>query len=704
MSKASKWRACPALGREISPADCGAQRQSRLACPANCPHNPFAPANYAQFLELEEQLDRQTMQQLARLTPDHAAIGRDIAAAESRGIVATNACFVWHIFFAEDAAGTTVAQRWEKSGAGLKNDERVMLRGKMQIRVALLETHRIFANDQVEAVDLLSPEPKPLILQDRGLAGKASRFSTLLSWIYPVPHYWRLCGAAASITDVGNFSPLEIVQEVTRHLGGPLSEPELRRWLAEHFIRFGDALDAVWAVRRRQMFSQLDAKWGRAVYELRASFSLCRQHLDTHTEIAPDELGKEEQDEGFVEGRMWFDRPPESKQMTLPGGRMTLGRVLLGQSHWRLQAFGAEKLARLRQQFERHLGDRVRFQGERLDDLGARLNARDPVVDETLIPPRLLENPSRLIFGTSSIPLRPHESSPEDTERELFRAADRAFLEEPVPALANRTPRQAAHDASLRPKLVQLMKQRVRGFDERNLQRGTRPSGNASEDINWMLRELELHELVFDPPPWRPPPPSEGNDDFPESTRFDETIKPDLNRPVAPPLPAAPFDFEEAQRRLEAAAKLFKTAAEAQAELDASGATVLVDAEELMSGLKEVDHCFAIPFLLHAWFALVPRGCRAPTIDFINLRNSFIANLRQLDVCAQAKTPKKLEQFFLSGPQPNLMLALLSGFTQSAMTAPKEIRPRPDAQPIILAMLKAIVEQLDSVLRPNQAE
>src|ERR1035438_8235763 len=142
MSKSSKKRLCPALGRPISPADCGEQRQSRLACPANCPHNPFGPANYSQLLEIEDRLDTKTMERLVALAPDRAAMQNDIATAKRRGLHATHAFYVWNLFFGSDADQTTFAGRWEKTGlTELKNDERVLLRAKERMRIVLLEVH-----------------------------------------------------------------------------------------------------------------------------------------------------------------------------------------------------------------------------------------------------------------------------------------------------------------------------------------------------------------------------------------------------------------------------------------------------------------------------------------------------------------------------------------------------------------------------------
>ena len=68
---------------------------------------------------------------------------------------------------------------------------------------------------------------------------------------------------------------------------------------------------------------------------------------------------------------------------------------------------------------------------------------------------------------------------------------------------------------------------------------------------------------------------------------------------------------------------MFDTAAAAENELTASGTTLLQDAEELtLEQLGENDFCFAIPFLLQTWFALVPSGCRAPEINFAALEKT----------------------------------------------------------------------------------
>jgi len=60
------------------------------------------------------------------------------------------------------------------------------------------------------------------------------------------------------------------------------------------------------------------------------------------------------------------------------------------------------------------------------------------------------------------------------------------WLDQPVPALDGRTPRAAARDAQLRPKLIQLLR------EMENHQDHARREGRAWYDIGWMWKELGI--------------------------------------------------------------------------------------------------------------------------------------------------------------------------------------------------------------------
>jgi len=697
MSKASKNRPCPAVGREILVSECVAKRHNPYACPATCPHDPFAPTNYSRFLELEGKLDRQTMDYMMEHAADRPAMEKALQQARSHpSLHAMHAWFEWNLFFAPEADGLTCCQRWEKSGfRELKSDQRFLLRAKMQTCIALVEIHRVLDGERVEAVDLLAPDAPPMRFQDRGLAGMAVRFASVLTWIYPLPHFWRLSGTAAVIPEMAQFSPEEIVMEIVRHLGGPATVDGARRWLAEHFLRFSEALTATSRARRMKMLTGMDARYGKAVYELQAPFAECRAQLDQLPDVAPDDLSDEERGEGFAETRVWFTESVAVKQAVPPGGRAVLGRILLGQTRWRLEAFGGERFAQLRRQFEAHLGQCLRFTSERLDDLGLRMATKEPSVDESLVPPRLLDEPQRILLASSRVPPLPPGRSREEVELELMHAADRVFLDDNIPALDHKTPREAARDPALRPRLIHLLKQRVQAHDERNLRTG------RTDDINWLLRELGADEIIFYPPPWRPPPPDqEEKDDLPDGEDFVGEREPNPNLPPAPPLPALPLSLEEAVKRLDDAVNAFKTAADAEAALFESGTTLIDDADELtVDVLSEVEFSFSLTFLMQAWFALVPPGCRPPKINFPDLAAAFDRNCRDLDKVMRSASADGLLNFAKTSCQPELLLLLTNEILHSGMNAPKKIRPRAESLGIMMALVKTVVEELDAALR-----
>ena len=112
------------------------------------------------------------------------------------------------------------------------------------------------------------------------------------------------------------------------------------------------------------------------------------------------------------------------------------------------------------------------------------------------VPPRLLENPP--VLPTESVRVSKALVDTGGLERDIRMDLLRAWMNEPVPALRGQTPREAAVDLELRPRLVQLVKDRVRDFDLRNLNEG------ITGDMNWALRDLGLDEWIYPPPPPRP--------------------------------------------------------------------------------------------------------------------------------------------------------------------------------------------------------
>ncbi len=696
MSKKSKRRHCPAAQKEITAAECGESRISRYACPADCPHCPFAPANYAQLLAIEEAVDKKAQRWVLDHDADRDTMAREVQRALAASSEhASHALISWWLFFQRDGEGLTRAERWERDGfPGLKNDERALMQAKRQTRVALLEVRRVLDTECTEMVDLFEPGGAPLVVRDRRLAAHAARFAPLLCWCYPLPHFRRLSGSAIVLPEMGSFEPAEIVTELVRHLGGPADAEGMRRWLAEHFVRFDEALAATALARRQDMLAQVDAQACHAVYELNAAFDQCCHALDNGPDVDHDMLSDGEQAEEFTETRVWFDTNPDVTHALPVGGQQSLGRVLLGAKRWRLDAFTAAQMKKLRRLFEARMGGRVSFVSESRRNLARQMALKEPPVDSSLVPPRLLEEPRKLVLTNSRVPQPPPGQTMEDYQAELMAAANREFPDNPIPMFDGRTPREAARDPALRPRLIRLLKARVRATDEQNLRLG------RTDDINGLLRELGATEIIFDPPPLRPRPEPdkdriEDEDSDGEGGFEDDPVLPDVLR-----LPAGPLTHEEAFARLQSVIEEFDTPEDAMDELDASGATLLDDVDALVGEtLSDNEFGFLVLTLIRTWFALVPPGCRTPRFGFDALAGAFDHHLQTLPHKLNHGDPSGMERFVAESRQPALMMLLAIQMLEACNIAPKKMRPRVETLPVMLAVVMAVVDQLDLALR-----
>lgn len=695
MSKQSGKRPCPPKGGTITSAECGSSRNRQFVCPPECPFNPFAPANYNRLLEIEEKLDFASIGWLRSTAANPEALLREMSQVVGADDPAALHAFVAvRLFHERDEANLSAGERLLRArDHGLNNDQQALLRAKCGMRVALLEVQRVLDHERVEAVDLLDPDAGRFLILDRSLASVAVRYSSLLGWRYALPHFHRFCGAAITVPEIAELEPAAVVREIARHLGGADSEPDLPRWLAQNFARVQTSLTATCAVRQQDMLAAVDARYGKAVYELQRPLPRCRDHLEQLTDLAPGDLSDEELEEGFLDTFDWLEAPTEGK----PANRI-LGRVLIGQAHWRLEASGSGRFARLRRTFESHMGDRVKFTGERLDDLAAQVARPVSAEQLALVPPRLREHPTRIELSTTRI--TDTDRSPAQITANARHEFLRAFPDTPVPALNGLTPRQAAADPGQRANLLRLLKGQVRAFDEENLRLGT------SGDINWLLHELDAGELIQPPPPLRPPTELPGQpspvDDALDGLdgEFPEPPLPELDRPAAPPLPDLPFDPEEAQARIAATMERFETAQEALDELARSGSTLLEDLSAVVAAdLDEGEFSFLIPMILPAWFALVPIGSAAPELDVDRLQDAYERELVRVNKMIAGQSRRAMNALLSSRAQPALAFALTAQLLESANTAPGEIRPDPESVPYLLAALLTVIEELDYTLR-----
>ena len=696
MSK-SKLRDCPAVNRAISTQECGENRGTKWACPAECPHFPFTPANYDVWLEKEDKLIAAVIARaLGELPEDEASAFARRLATIPNSLHSQSVC-ARRFFHERDAAGRTMLDRWEAAGwAGLGTDLAYLLSHQRTMRPALLEVRGVLDDRRILVVDLLGDAEKTFILIDRSMAASVGRFSTYISWIYEMPHGARACGCGLAIHEQGEMSPVEVVAELLRHLGAPEESGPRAEWLGEHIQRVATAYAAVLAARWQDTVRHIDARYTKTEYRVRGRG--LGQRLAAQSSMAPEPPAANERAEGLAKGWVWFeDDAPESPadQLALPltsatprigAGRPVLGRVLIGKGRARIEAGSSARHAELRARFEKLAGADATFVSERTDDLGGQILASQPRdYDPALVPPRLLENPQRLHIGASRVAAEDLAGPPgEARSAAVLRHQYATFADEPMPALDGLTPRAASHDPALRPRLVRLMRTHVRMADELAVREG------FSFDLNPLLADLGLDEIIVPPPPLRAPLPDEDGEDFNGEAAAAGEI---AGLATAPPN----MNEDDVFARLAAINALpFLTPVVERMEDEAG--TFMLGIESRSHQLNDAEFNLLTTQIARAYAVLVPRPHPLRGAD--KLDAMFQRELRELvrRMPETSTDTRNVLTAMLEGPQPNLAAALIAETADFGREAPRKDRPRKNCLHPILLILRAAIAVLDRAI------
>jgi hypothetical protein len=304
-----------------------------------------------------------------------------------------------------------------------------------------------------------------------------------------------------------------------------------------------------------------------------------------------------------------------------------------------------------------------------------------------LVPPRLLGTPMDVEFSTSRVEVPAHLRTKAEIEAHFMREQLREFVDQPLPALDRKTPREAARDPVLRRKLLPLVKARVRQTDEMNLRTG------RTVDINGLLRELGLAEIDFPPPPPRAPLADDLED---EGEDLDDSLPArHERRGTAYFPPTKPLSEEEAALRLQNALDGFDTAAAAMKELEESGSTLLEDVGELTRELlSESDYSFLVSLLMPGWFSLVPRGANAPELDYEAMEEELERDMDRVSVWMSEGPDKVLDNIVLGSRQPAVLQLLVLQLFETSAKVPKKLRPKPESMVPMIAVLKVVINQV----------
>lgn len=506
-------RSCPALSSFISPADCGAQRGSKLACPPACPFYPFGTEAYDQWLKVDgnwmgkavkflvDRLGRTELQQrVRRFTVPMRSPQMELESALSNALN-------FSLFVERQADGRTLAEVWRASAArDLNNDERVMHQHRQTTRPAIVEVQEVLDEKSLRCVDLLAPERGEFVLFDRGGAAQLVRYSRVLTWVTHYPHFSRTNVFAMDLPHTVYGKWFEEIRQRAAGIAADRPGYSVSDYLAEHLAEGVKLVQALADQYRRNLFASLDIRHCVASYlvagDVSAIEAVLRDKPDFVAEPAPE-------DSQFATPKTFFrwmqagESAEFEKMLAAKGGpRMdasvggvgTLANVRVYPERLLVETFSQSKHEFARQKAAQYLGDLVTFEKESVVDLAQMMEerrSRDRAVSEV---ESAVYGPDEAVASDDDRdPVGAEPAVPEEVRRQELEAAHRKhyekFLDEPVPALGGKSPRAAAADPAMRPQLVDLMKGHLHGLERRCRE------DNLRLDINWVLDALDLGSL-----------------------------------------------------------------------------------------------------------------------------------------------------------------------------------------------------------------
>lgn len=498
-------RPCPALGGPISPVECGTRRGTQLSCPAHCPFFPFGTAAPELWDRLVHRWNEKAFEYVMakagkpRFNQTLRLLASDGDNRESDMSAPIESAVYTLLFLPAPDQGLAPVERWEaERWAGLNHDEQLMMHYRRQSRLAVFEIQRFEADPAfIECLDLLAPGSAPFRLWAPELDRRVPRFAHLFGWLTPYPHFsWPGHNLRAVPRD---FWPAWRAEIERRYQAAAAVRPglALSRFLMETVADCERLFDAIFEQRKQQILAEMDfhrctARYGYAVPQ--AEIAAAFRDQPEFVPEAPEAL--QSQVEPPLAAYVWkpagvpsgSDPAPGSPAPAADARDEDLGFLALYPDHLLLEVATKRRFALARNRIEAQFANRLRFETETITDLHEYIRAQTEGK-------QAVQAVEAAVFGepvpseTEPGATEGSEGHDREAEFEEHRRRYREMLERPHPALEGKTPRAAAVDPALRPRLIELMKDNLLHLDRHRLQTG------IELPLDWLLDELGLSEL-----------------------------------------------------------------------------------------------------------------------------------------------------------------------------------------------------------------
>lgn len=491
---------CPALEKIICSACCGSDRGSKIHCVPTCAYFPFSIEGYDLWLKIDGVLARKMLGYLAiyysqdkfeevveQMRFASGIPGGDVGTAEGAA--------VYYLFFVKgDAGGCTLAQKWQEEGwSGLNNDERIMMEHRFNCRATVIEIQKILDHQRMECIDLLEPEKGSFVLVDRSTAARSVRFSRMLTWLAHYPNFSRIANNGVEVPDLAFAEFMDTLRDSFQKERRKHKEITIKDYLSENFGSFGSLIYDLSREKSIAALERIDLHQCKALYKIEGNYAQIKVVLDTKPDFEKRERHREEKKVAGAHYYSWLRRGEskalEKKMSTSfrhgdekEDGVGTIGNIILFPDKMTVETFTKQKYRFAKTMIKKLFGESLQLQNEAVVDLAKQQAIRIEDNYEDYAQELILEKQE----GKK-------ENIPPEIARELLQRMHQRhytiFLDDEIPALDNMTPRAAAADPRMRPRLIELMKQHLKGIEQQNKERG------LDLNIDWVLDELALPEL-----------------------------------------------------------------------------------------------------------------------------------------------------------------------------------------------------------------
>ena len=493
---------CPSSGKNICSSCCGQKRGSDIICSPDCAYSPFSIKGYDSWLKVDGNLaskilryiDQTHGESYFRKTISHMSFKSGVP--EHEEAAAAGAAVYYILFVERDKDSKTLADKWKAGNwQGLNNDERVMINYRLNSRATIIEIQKILDNQAMECVDLLDPGKGTFILVDRSIAGHAIRFTRLLTWLTHYPNFSRPENNGVEILDFIEAEFMDILKKSFKKESKKHPSFTMKDYLSENFGSFCELSFDLAHNKQISVLSRMDLHQCKAFYKIKTSPQEIKTILDSYPDFESREPSPEEKP---IEGAYYYSwlRRGESKELENKmthafrhddetSGVGTIGNVTLDlyQGNFMIEVFSKQKFEFAKKMVGKYFGDKLILKNELVVDLAKQIagkkidGSEDEPADEEFI--------KEYRKDSKTVPI--------EIERKLvqgfYEKRYKKFVDEEIPALDNFTPHQAANDPKMRPRLVDLMKQHLKGIEKENRDR------KLDLNIDWVLDELGLTEL-----------------------------------------------------------------------------------------------------------------------------------------------------------------------------------------------------------------